>query len=115
MRFIIFNYFRQDCFCLLKEVCVVLPGALGSYIGDLIPGILYSLSEKNASSNMKIDSLSFMYCLLTTHPPTVFHPYIDTILQPVIVAVGDPFYKITAEALGVLQELIKVIRPLQVS
>lgn len=105
---------RQDCFCLLKEVCVVLPGALGSYIGDLIPGILYSLSEKNASSNMKIDSLSFMYCLLTTHPPTVFHPYIDTILQPVIVAVGDPFYKITAEALGVLQELIKVIRPLQV-
>lgn len=56
-----------------------------------------------------------MYCLLTTHPPTVFHPYIDTILQPVIVAVGDPFYKITAEALGVLQELIKVIRPLQVS
>ncbi|XP_066158775.1 cullin-associated NEDD8-dissociated protein 1 isoform X1 [Euwallacea fornicatus] len=105
---------RQDCFQLLKEVCFVLPGALGSHIGDLIPGILYSLSEKNASSNMKIDSLSFLYCVLTTHPPTVFHPYIDTILQPVIVAVGDPFYKITAEALGVLQELVKVIRPMQV-
>ncbi|XP_060536972.1 cullin-associated NEDD8-dissociated protein 1 isoform X2 [Cylas formicarius] len=105
---------RQDCFCLLKELCAVLPGALATYIGDLIPGILYSLSEKNASSNMKIDSLSFIYCLLTTHPPTVFHPHIATLLHPVIVAVGDSFYKITAEALNVLQELVKVIRPMQI-
>ncbi|KAL1492929.1 hypothetical protein ABEB36_011093 [Hypothenemus hampei] len=105
---------RQDCFILLKEVCNVLPGALGNHIGELIPGILYSLNEKNASSNMKIDSLSFIYCLLTTHAPTVFHPYICLLLQPVIVAVGDSFYKITAEALGVLQEMVKVIRPMQV-
>ncbi|KAH1023273.1 cullin-associated NEDD8-dissociated protein 1 isoform X2 [Dendroctonus ponderosae] len=105
---------RQDCFQLLKEVCTVLPGALGAHIGELIPGILYSLVEKNSSSNMKIDALSFIYCLLTTHPPTVFHPFINILLQPVIVAVGDNFYKITAEALGVLQELVKVIRPMQV-
>lgn len=110
-----FFIFRQDCFQLLKEICSVLPGALGAHIGELIPGILYSLSEKNASSNMKIDSLSFIYCLLTTHSPTVFHPYISTLLQPVIIAVGDNFYKIAAEALGVLQELVKVIRPMQVS
>nr|CAI5840813.1 unnamed protein product [Callosobruchus analis] len=105
---------RQDCFHLLKEVCSVLPGALSTHIGILIPGILYSLSEKNASSNMKIDALSFIYCLLTSHQPRVFHPHISTLLPPVINAVGDSFYKITAEALNVLQELIKVIRPLNV-
>nr|CAH7745683.1 unnamed protein product [Callosobruchus chinensis] len=105
---------RQDCFHLLKEVCSVLPGALSTHIGVLIPGILYSLSEKNASSNMKIDALSFIYCLLTSHQPRVFHPHISTLLPPVINAVGDSFYKITAEALNVLQELIKVIRPLNV-
>lgn len=103
---------RQDCFSLLKEVCAVLPGALSAHIGDLIPGILYSLGEKNASSNMKIDALSFIFCLLTTHPPAVFHPHIHILLPPVINAVGDGFYKITAEALNVLQELVKVIRPL---
>lgn len=32
-------------------------------------------------------------------------------LQPVIDAVGDSFYKITSEALLVLQELVVVIRP----
>ncbi|XP_072401896.1 cullin-associated NEDD8-dissociated protein 1 [Diabrotica undecimpunctata] len=106
---------RQDCFHLLKELCTVLPGALSTHIGDLIPGILYSVSEKNASSNMKIDALSFIYCLLTSHQPQVFHPYISTLLPPVISAVGDNFYKITAEALNVLQELVKVIRPLNVN
>lgn len=103
---------RQDCFQLLKELCTVLPGALSTHIGELIPGILYSLSEKNASSNMKIDALSFIYCLLTSHQPHVFHPHINILLKPVINAVGDSFYKITAEALNVLQELVKVIRPL---
>ncbi|KAJ8986273.1 hypothetical protein NQ317_009983 [Molorchus minor] len=106
---------RQDCFQLLKEVCTVLPGALSTHIGDLIPGILYSLSEKNASSNMKIDALSFIFCLLTSHQPQVFHPHIGILLPPVINAVGDSFYKITAEALNVLQELVKVIRPLNMN
>lgn len=103
---------RQDCFSLLKELCTVLPGSLTAHIGELIPGIQYSLGEKNSSSNMKIDALSFIYCLLTTHRPPVFHPYIDVLLPPVINAVGDNFYKITAEALNVLQEMVKVIRPL---
>ena len=33
-------------------------------------------------------------------------------LQPVVAAVGDPFYKITSEALLVCQQLAVVIRPL---
>ncbi|KAL3278590.1 hypothetical protein HHI36_016135 [Cryptolaemus montrouzieri] len=103
---------RQDCFQLLRELCSALPGALAAHIGDLIQGILYSLSEKNASSNMKIEALSFIHCLVTTHHPDAFHPYINVLLPPIIVAVEDSFYKITAEALNVLQELVKVIRPL---
>ncbi|XP_044257635.1 cullin-associated NEDD8-dissociated protein 1 isoform X1 [Tribolium madens] len=103
---------RQDCFQLLKELCHVLPGALTHHIGDLIPGILFSLSEKNGSSNMKIDGLSFLLCLLASHPPEVFHPHINILLPHIIANVGDNFYKITAEALNVLKELVKVIRPL---
>ena len=33
------------------------------------------------------------------------------VYQPVVSAVGDPFYKITSEALLVTQQLVKVIRP----
>lgn len=103
---------RQDCFTLLKELVIVLPGALTNHIPALIPGIQYSLGDKNSSSNMKIDTLAFVHCLLTSHSPEVFHSHMSVLVPPVITAVGDGFYKITAEALLVLQQLVKVIRPL---
>ncbi|KAL1115704.1 hypothetical protein AAG570_005994 [Ranatra chinensis] len=103
---------RQDCFALLKELVTVLPGALTNHMPALIPGIQYSMGEKNSSSNMKIDTLSFLHCLLTTHPAEVFHAHMRVLVPPVVTAVSDTFYKITAEALLVLQQLVKVIRPL---
>lgn len=103
---------RQGSFCVLTELVNVLPGALSDHIPALIPGIQYSLGEKNSSSNMKIDTLAFLNCLLTYHNPEVFHCHINILVQPIIHAVGDMFYKITSEALLVLQQLVKVIRPL---
>ncbi|BES92029.1 Cullin-associated NEDD8-dissociated protein [Nesidiocoris tenuis] len=103
---------RQDCLALLKELVTVLPGALTNHIRSLIPGIQYSMGDRNSSSNMKIDTLSFLHCLLTTHPATVFHAHMSVLVPPVVSAVADSFYKITAEALLVLQQLVKVLRPL---
>ncbi|KAF3429218.1 LOW QUALITY PROTEIN: hypothetical protein E2986_00011 [Frieseomelitta varia] len=102
---------RQDCFSLLKELVLVLPGALSNHIPALIPGIQYSLGDKNSSSNMKIDALAFVHTLLITHQPEVFHAHMAVLAPPIIAAVGDSFYKITAEALLVLQQLVQVIRP----
>ncbi|XP_059481550.1 cullin-associated NEDD8-dissociated protein 1 isoform X2 [Neocloeon triangulifer] len=103
---------RQDCLTLLRELVVVLPGCLASHIPALVPGILFSLGDKNSSSNMKIDTLSFISCLVASHEPTVFHQHIPALLPPVIAAVRDGFYKITAEALLVLQQLVQVVRPM---
>ena len=103
---------RQGCFALLTELIQVYPGALTNHIPALIPGIHFSLGDKNSSSNMKISTLSFVHCLLIHHSGEVFHPHICDLLPPVVTCVGDPFYKITAEALLVLQQMVKVIRPL---
>ncbi|XP_035244264.1 cullin-associated NEDD8-dissociated protein 2 [Anguilla anguilla] len=104
---------RQGCFSLLTELANVLPGALGDHIPALIPGILYSLTDKSTSSNMKIDALSFLHVLLCNHPPGVFYPHIRVILPPVVACVEDPFYKITSEALLVTQQMVKIMRPLE--
>lgn len=104
---------RQDCFALLKELLTILPGALGSHIPQLMNGIVCSLSDKNATSNMKIDALGFVCSLLQSHNPDVFHPHIQTLVDLIVKAVFDPFYKIATEALLVLQQLVKVIRPLE--
>ncbi|KFP29377.1 Cullin-associated NEDD8-dissociated protein 1 [Colius striatus] len=106
---------RQGCFCLLTELANVLPGCLADHISSLVPGIVFSLADKSSSSNMRIDSLSFLHVLLCNHPPEVFHPHIKILLPPIVTCIGDPFYKITSEALLVTQQLVKVIRPLDKS
>ncbi|KAM6301080.1 cullin-associated NEDD8-dissociated protein 1-like [Aegotheles albertisi] len=103
---------RQGCFSLLTELANVLPGCLADHIPALVPGIIFSLADKSSSSNMRIDTLSFLHVLLCNHQPEVFHPHIKSLLPPVVTCIGDPFYKITSEALLVTQQLVKVIRPL---
>ncbi|NXE40131.1 CAND1 protein, partial [Ptilorrhoa leucosticta] len=103
---------RQGCFSLLTELASVLPGCLADHIPALIPGIVFSLADKCSSSNMRIDTLSFLHVLLCNHQPEVFHPHIKTLLPSIVTCIGDPFYKITSEALLVTQQLVKVIRPL---
>ncbi|KAG0714350.1 Cullin-associated NEDD8-dissociated protein 1 [Chionoecetes opilio] len=64
---------------------------------------------------MKIDTLAFVHCLLVHHSGEVFHQHVGDLLPPVVTCVADPFYKITAEALLVLQQIVKVIRPLDLA
>ena len=108
---------RQGCFLILTELIGVLPGALAEHIPALIPGIQFSLGDKQSSSNMKIDTLSFVQHLLQNQGqmPSVFHPHAPVLVPAIIAAVSDPFYKISSEALLVLESLVKVLRPLQIA
>lgn len=103
---------RLGCFNLLTELVTVLPGALSEHIHLIVPGIHMSIIDKSAVSNMKIDALSFLGCILHQHKPEVFFPHMEKLLPVVVTSIKDPFYKITSEALGVAQNAIKVIRPL---
>merc|ERR1719232_1448318 len=106
---------RQGCFALLTELILVLPGALATHMEIIIGGIQFSLGNNQNNSNMKIDTLSFIQCLLAGHHPTVFHPHAPVLVPAIINAVSDSFYKISSEALVVLQLLVKVLRPLDSS
>uniref|UniRef100_A0A8D3DEG0 TATA-binding protein interacting (TIP20) domain-containing protein n=1 Tax=Scophthalmus maximus TaxID=52904 RepID=A0A8D3DEG0_SCOMX len=103
---------RQCCFNMLTELVNVLPGALTTHIPVLIPGIIFSLNDKSSSSNLKIDALACLHVIMVTHPAHAFHAHVPALVPPVVACVGDPFYKITSEALLVMQQLVKVIRPL---
>ncbi|KAJ7389385.1 Cullin-associated NEDD8-dissociated protein 1 [Desmophyllum pertusum] len=74
---------RQGCFHLLLELVAVLPGALSDHISAIVPGIQFSLGDKSSTSNMKIDTLAFLGCILAQHPPKVFHPHIHVLVPPV--------------------------------
>uniref|UniRef100_A0A671U9Q8 TATA-binding protein interacting (TIP20) domain-containing protein n=2 Tax=Sparus aurata TaxID=8175 RepID=A0A671U9Q8_SPAAU len=102
---------RQGCFCLLTELAHTVLGALEQHIPALIPGIVFSLTDKSTSSTMRIDALTFFHVLLLSHPPQAFQPHMQVLLPPVVACVEDSFYKITSEALLVAQQLVRVMRP----
>ncbi|XP_072307863.1 cullin-associated NEDD8-dissociated protein 2 [Eucyclogobius newberryi] len=103
---------RQGCFSVLTELAHTVPGALEEHIPALIPGLVFSLTDKSTSSTMRIDALSFFHVLLLSHRPEAFQPHMQVLLPPVVACVEDSFYKITSEALLVTQQLVKVMRPL---
>ncbi|KAF3690349.1 Cullin-associated NEDD8-dissociated protein 1 [Channa argus] len=102
---------RQGCFCLLTELAHTVAGALEQHIPVLIPGIVFSLTDKSSSSTMRIDALSFFHVLLLSQPPQAFQPHMQVLVPPVVACVEDSFYKITSEALLVTQQLVRVMRP----
>ncbi|XP_058144812.1 cullin-associated NEDD8-dissociated protein 2 [Dasypus novemcinctus] len=103
---------RQGCFGLLAELAGVLPGCLAEHMPVLVSGIVFSLADRSSSSTIRMDALAFLQGLLGTEPAEAFHPHLPTLLPPVTACVADPFYKIAAEALLVLQELVRALWPL---
>ena len=67
------------------------------------------ISEKNASSPMKIDTLQFVHTVLVHHPPEVAQAHVAALLPSLLAGVSDPFYKITSEALLVLQQMVSFL------
>ncbi|KAF4356554.1 hypothetical protein F8388_006298 [Cannabis sativa] len=124
---------KVGAFSVLKELVVVLPDCLADHIGSLIPGIEKALNDKSSTSNLKIEALIFTRLVLASHFPSVFHPHVkwnaintlfkefalfcnfvyfsDALSSPVLSAVGERYYKVTAEALRVCGELVRVVRP----
>ncbi|KAK6159687.1 hypothetical protein DH2020_003068 [Rehmannia glutinosa] len=102
---------KVGAFSVLKELVIVLPDCLADHIGSLTPGIEKALCDKSSTSNLKIEALVFTRLVLASHAPPVFHPYIKAISAPVISAVGERYYKVTADALRVCGELVRVVRP----
>lgn len=104
---------RQCCFSLLTELVLTLPACLSSpdHLNKIIPALNNALLDKNAASNLKIDTLHFLHVLLQNHPPSVFYIHIPQLCPLLVQAVEDPFYKITSEALLVMKQLVLVLRP----
>ncbi|CAA6667789.1 unnamed protein product [Spirodela intermedia] len=102
---------KIGAFSVLKELVVVLPDCLAEHIGSLVSGIEKALNDKSSTSNLKIEALVFTRLVMASHSPSVFHPFIRPLSGPVLSAVADRYYKVTAEALRVCGELVRIVRP----
>lgn len=102
---------RQLVFQIFIELMGILPRALSEYIPTLVPAILFSLTDKNSNSNMKIDALVFLQELVKNHEPSAFYQQIPSLMPPILAAVDDTFYKISTESIILMELIVSVMRP----
>ncbi|XP_045537581.1 cullin-associated NEDD8-dissociated protein 1 [Papilio machaon] len=103
---------RGCALALLRELLAAAPGCLADHAARVIRALTPALTDKGTASSMKIETLVFIVCLVRGHAPDTMRPHVGALLPAVLASVQDPFYKVTAEALRVLQTLVKVMRPL---
>ncbi|KAJ3353748.1 Cullin-associated NEDD8-dissociated protein 1 [Entophlyctis luteolus] len=113
---------RQTGFLLLTELVSVLPGGLNDCFGAFMPSIEASLHGGTSGEsrkapkylnnlNLKVQVLDFLRVVFCSHDSSVFTKHYDQILPPLLASVTGKFYKVTSEALLVVVEVVKTIRP----
>ncbi|XP_061708687.1 cullin-associated NEDD8-dissociated protein 1 isoform X1 [Cydia pomonella] len=103
---------RGCALALLRELLAAAPGCLAEHAARVIRALTPALTDKSTASSMKIETLVFVVCLVRGHSPAAMRAHVAALMPAVLGCVHDPFYKVTAEALRVLQTLVKVMRPL---
>eukprot|EP01101_Sappina_pedata_P010265 TRINITY_DN6421_c0_g1_i1.p1 TRINITY_DN6421_c0_g1~~TRINITY_DN6421_c0_g1_i1.p1 ORF type:complete len:1230 (+),score=583.62 TRINITY_DN6421_c0_g1_i1:92-3691(+) len=103
---------RIATFSLIRDLVSVEKSMLTKdNIATILPPFISSLKEKGNNPNMLIEGLTLLRTLLASHPADYFSSHIDSIVAVVVVLIKDSFYKISAEALRVSSELVKLIAP----
>lgn len=102
---------RQIVFQMLSEIMHILPSPFNDHIAPLSNCIMFSIVDKKATANSKIEALILMQEFLSSHKVTINDTHVKSILPVAFTAVDDAFYKISAEALMLLSRLVYVMRP----
>jgi hypothetical protein len=107
-------------FVLLTKLINVLRGGLESCFHLILPHVKSSLTiEKShfqsTNTNIKIQVLQFLKAACTYHEPESLWPFVDALVESVMEATFDKFYKVRTEALDVIGLLVKIIFPTQIA
>lgn len=93
---------------MLSQLVQVLPqNGLKSSLPSLVPAVLSSLEDHHSS--LKLDALVCLRLILSTHDPSCFTPYVDTMVPHVTQCAKEDWYKLIAETLRVLGILVHVV------
>ncbi|GMH39342.1 hypothetical protein BSKO_07240 [Bryopsis sp. KO-2023] len=102
---------RIGAFVVLRELAHVMPKSLSKYISLFVDGIKRAFTDKSSQSDLKIEALSFLKMAMCESEPATFQAHLPDLSEPVFASVQERYYKVTAEALRVCREMVRIIRP----
>ncbi|KRY74968.1 Cullin-associated Nedd8-dissociated protein 1 [Trichinella pseudospiralis] len=101
---------KQAVFSVLSELQALAPQVLTPFLGSLLLNVRSTLSEKQAVGGVKIDALIFLRSAMTAQTLDVVALQIPVIAPLLRQCIQDAYYKVSAEALAVVQKLLTLIR-----
>lgn len=118
---------KKAAITVIYKMVVVRHGGLSIHLGKLIdplidivkPSSAYSVhgstsasgGASSIASKLRIEALQLITKIYDTHSPTVLASYMEDIIPDVVAAVTDKYYKVSSEAIRVVESIIKALTP----
>ena len=119
---------KQATTTLLHDVVVIQNGSLNEQLGQIIDPILDYIKTPGTSGatsattgtsgafpatsvSLRIEALRLVGAICETHVAKAISPYVGKIIPSLIKAANDKYFKISSEAVHVLERLIEVLTP----
>ncbi|KAI9840396.1 MAG: hypothetical protein M1837_001654 [Sclerophora amabilis] len=120
---------KQASLCLLRDLVATQHGGLSDYLGQLIDPLVDAIKAPSITSggsaaantaggggsatvtSLRIEALNLAAAIAETHRSEVLLPFLGKLLPGVLLAVADKFYRVSSEALNVIEQLAKVLTP----
>lgn len=119
---------KQAVINLLANLVSVQHGGLSEYFSQLVDPVVDAIKGTGASSapssgvvttgsasatvsTLRVSALKLISDLCETHSSSVLQPFLPKIVPGVVSAVKDRYYKISAEAIVTVEQLVKALTP----
>lgn len=118
---------KQSIINLIDDMISVQHGGLAEFFSQIVEPIVDAIKTPSSSASsgaithggaasatantLRIAALRLVGDISKTHSSSVLQPFLPKIVPGVVTAVNDKYYKISAEAIGTVEQLLKALTP----
>ena len=123
---------KHAAITLLRDIVVVQHGGLSEHLNKIADPLIDAFAGSSTQpsghtttlgggaasaigSSLRINALQLVSAICDTHSASVISPYIEKLVTGIVSAVKDRYYKISGEAIIVVESVIKVLTPPRIS
>ena len=116
---------KQAAVVLLRSLALVRAGGLADFLQQIEDPIADALKPSNSNlgtttssglasvsgGSLQIETLTLISAIAETHPSNVLLPFVIALIPSVVTTVRDRNFKVSSEALGAIEQMVKSLTP----
>ena len=116
---------KQASIAVLRDMVLVQHGGLSEHLGNIIEPLVDAIkatavgsavvsvgtSASATASKVRIEALQLVSAVCDTHSSRVVALYIAKLIPSVVMAVKDKYYKVSSEAINLVESIVKLLTP----